>query len=210
MPRIFLSAFLVLAIFGWTSADPAQAAIVAAPLGAANLAAPAQYYAFDNEDYCWYEQGWRGPGWYICGDQWDNGFGWGGPFGWNGWGGGPNIVRQTHRRGVGIWRAEPPHRAHFGHPAFHGDRNVPRADQTPPRDDRRKFAPRNDAGRSYERPAGTRLSPNPIWRSRPAERGGPLWHSPEGRNLILRNGPSPAAPPRILAAQGRALDQTPR
>jgi hypothetical protein len=36
-------------------------------------------------DYCWYDDGWRGPGWYWCGYAYRTGFGWGGPLGWNGW-----------------------------------------------------------------------------------------------------------------------------
>ena len=35
--------------------------------------------------YCWYYDGWRGPGWYRCGFSWRRGFGWGGPLGWRGW-----------------------------------------------------------------------------------------------------------------------------
>lgn len=36
-------------------------------------------------DYCWYDDGWRGPGWYWCGYGHRVGFGWGGPVGWNNW-----------------------------------------------------------------------------------------------------------------------------
>jgi hypothetical protein len=39
-------------------------------------------------NYCWYFDGWRGPGWYWCDYQWRRGYGWGGGFGWRGWGGG--------------------------------------------------------------------------------------------------------------------------
>ena len=40
-------------------------------------------YRFAGEDYCWYEDAWRGPGWYVCGSQWRRGFGCGrGPWGW--------------------------------------------------------------------------------------------------------------------------------
>ncbi len=42
-------------------------------------------YRFAGEDYCWYEDAWRGPGWYVCGSQWRRGFGWGGQYGWHGW-----------------------------------------------------------------------------------------------------------------------------
>ncbi len=36
-------------------------------------------------DYCWADDGWRGPGWYWCGYAYRPGFGWGGPIGWNNW-----------------------------------------------------------------------------------------------------------------------------
>jgi hypothetical protein len=35
--------------------------------------------------YCWYNTGWRGPGWYQCGFRLRRGLGWGGPSGWRGW-----------------------------------------------------------------------------------------------------------------------------
>ena len=37
-------------------------------------------------NYCWYDDGWHGPGWYVCDygpwvyDRW-----WGGPLGWHHW-----------------------------------------------------------------------------------------------------------------------------
>ena len=69
----------------------------------------AQYYSFDNQDYCWYDDGWQGPGWYWCGYEWNGGFGWGGPYGWNGWGGGYRI-RRHGPGGVGVWHpGAPPH-----------------------------------------------------------------------------------------------------
>lgn len=36
-------------------------------------------------NYCWYNNGWRGPGYYWCGYAFRRGFGWGGPAGWHGW-----------------------------------------------------------------------------------------------------------------------------
>jgi hypothetical protein len=71
--------------------------------------ARAQYYVLDDEDYCWYDDGWHGPGWYWCGYEGYEGYGWGGPYGWNGWGGGYSI-RGHRRHGVGVWRAGPPAR----------------------------------------------------------------------------------------------------
>jgi hypothetical protein len=67
----------------------------------------AQYYVFDDENYCWYDDGWQGAGWYWCGDEWDNGVGWGGPYGWNGWGGGRRHWRRGSH-GVGTWHPGPP------------------------------------------------------------------------------------------------------
>ena len=45
-----------------------------------------QYYAYGGRRYCFYPDGWRGPGYYWCGYAWRQGFGWGGPLGWRGWG----------------------------------------------------------------------------------------------------------------------------
>ena len=32
-----------------------------------------QYFSFDDQDYCWYDDGWNGPGWYWCGYESDRG-----------------------------------------------------------------------------------------------------------------------------------------
>ena len=47
--------------------------------------AEAEYYWFEGHRYCWYDDGWRGPGWYWCGDSFNKGVGWGGPIGWHFW-----------------------------------------------------------------------------------------------------------------------------
>ena len=53
-------------------------------------------FVYLGRNYCWYPDGWHGPGFYWCGYAWRSGFGWGGPIGWRGWHhGGP-------RRGVVI------------------------------------------------------------------------------------------------------------
>jgi hypothetical protein len=44
----------------------------------------AQFF-FLGHNFCWYDDGWQGPGWYWCGYAWNNGYGWGGAEGWNGW-----------------------------------------------------------------------------------------------------------------------------
>jgi hypothetical protein len=48
-------------------------------------AAEAEYYWFEGHRYCWYDEGWRGPGWYWCGNSVNKGVGWGGPIGWHFW-----------------------------------------------------------------------------------------------------------------------------
>jgi hypothetical protein len=42
-------------------------------------------FVWGGRRYCWYNTGWRGPGWYRCGFRWRRGLGWGGPVGWHGW-----------------------------------------------------------------------------------------------------------------------------
>jgi hypothetical protein len=42
-------------------------------------------FRFGGYDYCWADDGWRGPGWYWCGYAYRPGLGWGGGIGWNNW-----------------------------------------------------------------------------------------------------------------------------
>jgi hypothetical protein len=42
-------------------------------------------YTWGGSDYCWYDDGWNGPGYYICGQYTVRGVGWGGAAGWHGW-----------------------------------------------------------------------------------------------------------------------------
>lgn len=46
---------------------------------------PADPYIWGGRRYCWYFDGWRGPGWYWCGYGARYGYGWGGGWGWHGW-----------------------------------------------------------------------------------------------------------------------------
>jgi hypothetical protein len=120
MTHLISQAALLLALFLPLVASGAQAGVgdrAGAAVCAWKRASPiqsAQYYSFDDENYCWYDEGWQGPGWYWCGYQWDDGFGWGGPYGWNGWGGGYTIRR--HRlHGIGVWHSgAPSHRLGAG------------------------------------------------------------------------------------------------
>ena len=60
-------------------------------------------YVWGGRNYCWYDNGWRGPGWYWCGYAWRSGLGWGGGFGWRGWSwhSGRYWSRSGHWRGGG-------------------------------------------------------------------------------------------------------------
>ena len=42
-------------------------------------------FAFGGRNYCFYDNGWNGPGWYWCGYGYNDGYGYGGPTGWHGW-----------------------------------------------------------------------------------------------------------------------------
>lgn len=113
MTKLFVSltAGLVLAVAGAMIGGRAQAAVIA-PEGlrtAADQVAVLDEVQFRwrGRRYCWYDHGWRGPGWYWCGYRLRRGLGWGGPLGWHGWrrpGLRPGI-RPPHRPG-----ARPPHR----------------------------------------------------------------------------------------------------
>ena len=45
----------------------------------------AQVFVWHGRRYCWYDDGWRGAGFYWCGYAKRHGLGWGGSAGWNGW-----------------------------------------------------------------------------------------------------------------------------
>ena len=55
-----------------------------APLANATQIENAQFI-FGGRNYCWYDDGWRGSGWYWCGYANRSGLGWGGGGGWHGW-----------------------------------------------------------------------------------------------------------------------------
>src|SRR5436305_10116335 len=57
-------------------------------------------FFYGGRDYCWYPDGWHGPGFYWCGYAYRSGFGWGGPMGWRGWRGGGVGPRFGGRGGV--------------------------------------------------------------------------------------------------------------
>jgi hypothetical protein len=88
--RFIIVAAGALAIGGALASAPAQAAVQG---GADAMRAASENGALTEQtqfrmggyDYCWAEDGWRGPGWYWCGYAYRPGLGWGGPVGWNNW-----------------------------------------------------------------------------------------------------------------------------
>jgi len=91
MKKLFLALALAgSALFG-LAAGSAQAAPLSAAPGAIGAAAQSMsivdsvQYVYGGRPHCWYPSGWKGPGWYVCGNRWRRGYGWGGPVGWNGW-----------------------------------------------------------------------------------------------------------------------------
>jgi hypothetical protein len=88
--RFVIVAASALAIGGALAIAPAQAAVQG---GADAIRAAAEngsvaeqvQFRWGGYDYCWADDGWRGPGWYWCGYAYRPGFGWGGPIGWNNW-----------------------------------------------------------------------------------------------------------------------------
>jgi hypothetical protein len=64
-----------------------------------NIVQKAQFM-YNGRNYCWYDGGWHGPGWYWCGYAFNTGFGWGGPMGWHNWHG----VGRSFHGGVHVYR----------------------------------------------------------------------------------------------------------
>ncbi len=58
-------------------------------------------FIFGGRNFCWYDNGWRGPGFYWCGYAFRSGYGWGGVAGWNGWRGGGGGSRAIGGRSGG-------------------------------------------------------------------------------------------------------------
>jgi hypothetical protein len=49
----------------------------------------AAVYVYEGRRFCFYFDGWNGPGWYRCGFAFRRGLGWGGTYGWRSWRFGP-------------------------------------------------------------------------------------------------------------------------
>ena len=135
---MFKRALFIAALLAPLAMTPAAEASIsngaAGLLGLTSDGAPVErvQFLYGGQNYCWYDEGWRGPGWYWCGYAWRSGLGWGGGYGWHnwawhgasrywrggryrhgGWGGGghrPGIGHPGHRPGGGAHRPGGRHR----------------------------------------------------------------------------------------------------
>ncbi|MGO9135144.1 MAG: hypothetical protein ACLP8A_14025 [Methylovirgula sp.] len=83
--RFAISVAAGMAAVGLFVAAPAMAQNpVGEVLGTAAAIAEAPF-VFGGHNYCWYPDGWHGPGWYWCGYGARRGYGWGGGEGFHGW-----------------------------------------------------------------------------------------------------------------------------
>jgi hypothetical protein len=144
------------AALGLVPLGVANAAPAAPPAGEGlSLIQPAQF-VYRGREYCFYRDGWHGPGFYWCGFNWRRGRGWGGPPGWNGW--------------------------YYEEPPIYSEPPPPRYRQPPVYEPPRYRPPRNDfdfdRGGRPQRPDGrrdqdrgsapNRPAPAPPARNRPA------------------------------------------
>ena len=104
-------AYLALALASFTAADGAGASVGSlsgAALSALERSSPAQRVQFSRSN-CYYDDGWNGRGWYRCGDEWNDRFGWVGPL--NAPSFSVPLIRRRHRHDVVV--AHPRRRSPF-------------------------------------------------------------------------------------------------
>jgi hypothetical protein len=91
------------ALVGGASAAPMSGFAGLVPAEAALSPIEKVQYLWGGYDYCWYDDGWQGPGWYVCDyGPWISGYWWGGPSGWHNWRwSGPHLRGPYHVGGRG-------------------------------------------------------------------------------------------------------------
>ena len=88
-------ALAIAAGFALPLAGSAEAAMGGALPSTQVLPVEQAQFFFLGHNFCWYDDGWQGPGWYWCNYAWRSGYGWGGGDGWHGW----NRGQWHHNRG---------------------------------------------------------------------------------------------------------------
>ena len=85
--------YLALALSAFAVANGAEAGLVGSDFASFGRFSPVQTVQFGGSN-CYYADGWNGRGWYQCGNEWNDGFGWIGPFNLNTFGG--SAIRRRH------------------------------------------------------------------------------------------------------------------
>ena len=85
-----------LCLAGGAQAMPVTGGAMRDALDATNMVEKSAVYIVEGRRYCFYFNGWHGPGWYRCGFAYQRGLGWGGVYGWQGWDYGPAARRFRH------------------------------------------------------------------------------------------------------------------
>jgi hypothetical protein len=75
---------------------------------------------FGGHNYCWYDDGWSGPGYYWCGYGYYQGYGYGGGEGWHGWQDHHHWAGEERRRGGGDHHDHQGGEFHHQGGEFHG------------------------------------------------------------------------------------------
>jgi hypothetical protein len=134
MLRKFALLLAFVASAAWSWGNVAEAMVADSPLPSPDHLThivPLEHvqWVWGGARYCWFDNGWRGPGFYQCGNQWTVGIGWGGGWGWNSWGGGWNNgwngrgwhhgMRPPHRPGHRPGHRPPGHRPPGHRPPGH-------------------------------------------------------------------------------------------
>jgi hypothetical protein len=94
-----------LALSSFAAVSGAEAGIIGSALSSFTHSSPTQTVQFGGAN-CYYADGWNGRGWYQCGNEWNDGFGWIGPFNLNSFGG--SVGQRHHRHGVVVARPRAP------------------------------------------------------------------------------------------------------
>jgi hypothetical protein len=89
--------YVALALSAFAVADGAEAGLVGSAFASFGRSSPVQTVQFGGSN-CYYADGWNGRGWYQCGNEWNDGFGWIGPFNLNTFGG--SAIRRHHHEVV--------------------------------------------------------------------------------------------------------------
>ena len=178
MRKLALTLCAASALMGGNLAiQPAMAGVT--PAGAIPAAPPdgleEVQYIWRGRSYCFYFDGWNGPGWYRCGWRHRRGMGWGGPMGWRGWDAPRGGIYRERPRGREMdrdWDRAPRREMERG-PERSPERGAaPGGERRPPPAGERSAAPSGErrapssGGEPRSAPGGERAAPPAGERSR--------------------------------------------